>query len=285
MRRESNVTGSKPNPLSLASENVAGPRATMERHFRNSSGGKRSRHSWVAALVAIGCSFPLVGCASTEGWLGMGAGGSVAAYAYTKDEIETTEDLVLVTALGAASGLMVNMLGLMIRGEDFEIPSGLITIVEEGLTPIVSSAAGVYPGVTDVVPQVGDYNKALGVMNVATGLPVGAPVRIHVFVRDHECEDGDIVEVGILRGSTREVIFSGEIFNTWQSRTFTAQAGYHYTIVAAAVNGMGDRGDCEVNDVNTGEMYIAYDNNREESAIWRAPGGSGSAGVINVLAN
>ena len=141
-------------------------------------------------------------------------------------------------------------------------------------------------GTRDTVPDVsyegGTINKEIGVVTLVTGDQVGDPVRIEVRVRDHACEDGDRVSVQVDRGTFWEEIFNGEIFNRWQIRHFDATVGYHYTIVAIALNGTGFKGNCNHADVNSGELFVGY-SGRSETATWLAPGGDGSAGVINIV--
>ena len=141
-------------------------------------------------------------------------------------------------------------------------------------------------GTIDTVPDVsygnGTINKEIGVVTLATGGQVGDPVRIEVRVRDHACEDGDRVSVQIERTTSWEEIFNGEIFNRWQIRHFDATVGYHYTVVAIALNGTGFKGVCDHSDGNSGELFVGY-NGRSETTSWIAPGGDGSAGVINIV--
>ena len=118
-------------------------------------------------------------------------------------------------------------------------------------------------------------------MTLYTSEPEGTNLTIEVSVRDHECEDGDRVSVRLERTDSWEGIFDGEIFNHWQTRYFSATVGYHYTILAFAVNGTGFKGNCSYADSNTGEMFVGY-NDLGEYARWRAPGGDGSVGVINI---
>ena len=163
-------------------------------------------------------------------------------------------------------------------------------------------------GVLDTVPDIPyqgqTLNKAFGVNTLETGESVGTKVRIMVSVRDHQCEDGDIVSIRVRRGSGWEELFNGEILRRWQDQVFEATVGYHYVIVAIAVNGTGYKigietregcgfffnppplntpspGFANFPDLNSGAMRVMY-GNRSETAEWEAPGGSGSAGVINV---
>ena len=141
-------------------------------------------------------------------------------------------------------------------------------------------------GTRDTVPEVpyegGTINDAIGVVTLATGGKVGDPVRIEVGVRDHACEDGDRVSVQVQRTASWEEIFNGEIFNPWQVRYFDATVGYHYTIVAIALNGTGFKGNCSHVDLNSGELRVRY-GGHSETTSWFAPGGDGSAGVINIV--
>ena len=163
-------------------------------------------------------------------------------------------------------------------------------------------------GVSDTVPDVtyqGEtLNKRFGVTTLETGKRVGDKVSIEVSLRDHACEDGDIVSIQIRRASDWEELFNGEILRRWQDRIFEATVGYHYVIIAVAVNGTGYKVGIETRDgcgflfdppplntpspgysnfldINSGEMRVVYGSS-SETARWKAPGGSGSAGVINV---
>lgn len=129
-------------------------------------------------------------------------------------------------------------------------------------------------------------NKRIGVVNIhADGQPAGATFTINVDVRDHECEDGDQVAILVRRSSDWEEVFRGEILNRWQSRSFTATVGYHYTIAAIALNGTGFKGNCSHADRNTGQMRVYGSGSLAffQYAKWDAPGGSGSVGVVNVI--
>ena len=141
-------------------------------------------------------------------------------------------------------------------------------------------------GVATTVPALtyngNQLNDRIGIVNVETGLQQGQQISIEVSVRDHACEDGDIVEIQVEGVSGWNTIFNGEIFNQAQVRTFDATVGYHYRIIAIAINGTGFKGNCSHADVNTGEMTVRY-GNVQANALWEAPGGSGSAGVINVM--
>ena len=106
-------------------------------------------------------------------------------------------------------------------------------------------------------------------------------MAIEVGARDHQCEDGDRVEIRVYDGSSWRTVFSDEINNSWQTRTFDATVGNHYTVIAIALNGTGFKGSCSYRDANTGEMRVSY-GGRERTTRWQAPGGSASVGVINV---
>ena len=152
-----------------------------------------------------------------------------------------------------------------------------------GLTTPVGGRGG--PGVSNNVPDVtyrgNPANKEIGVVNVGTGRPRGESVAIEVGARDHQCEDGDRVEIRVYDGSSWRTVFSDEINNSWQTRTYAATVGNHYTVIAIALNGTGFKGPCSYADGNTGEMRVSY-GGRERTTRWQAPGGSASVGVINV---
>ncbi len=104
----------------------------------------------------------------------------------------------------------------------------------------------------------------------------GSSGEIEVCVRDHECEDGDKVSVGV-EGRN---IFSGEIVNDWACETLEVQAGQSYAVELTALNGTGHKGDCNHADVNTGEIRVTGENT--ETQTWRHRGGAGSRARIVV---
>ena len=104
----------------------------------------------------------------------------------------------------------------------------------------------------------------------------GSSGEVEVCVRDHECEDGDKVSVGV-EGRN---IFSGEIVNDWVCETLEVQAGQSYAVELTALNGTGHKGDCNHADVNTGEIRVTGENT--ETQTWRHHGGAGSRARIVV---
>lgn len=100
--------------------------------------------------------------------------------------------------------------------------------------------------------------------------------EVEVCVRDHECEDGDKVSVGV-EGRN---IFSGEIVNDWACETLEVQAGQSYAVELTALNGTGHKGDCNHADVNTGQIRVTGENT--ETQTWRHRGGAGSRAQIIV---
>lgn len=113
---------------------------------------------------------------------------------------------------------------------------------------------------------------------------VGRQTQIAVGIRDHACEDGDRVSIFIGDGYGDRAVFTDtEIFNRWQERLVAVRAGYYYQVRAVAVNGTGFKGACSHRDGNTGEMRVRS-NLSTVIDTWEAPGGSQSAGIINVIA-
>ena len=141
---------------------------------------------------------------------------------------------------------------------------------------------GVLNTVPDVTYRGNPANKRIGVISIETGIQVGYSVAIEIGARDHACEDGDRVEIQIFGGAQWVTPFSGEIFNHWQTRTVNLTAGYHYTVIAIALNGTGFKGACGYRDANTGEMRVSF-GGRQRVSEWQAPGGSASVGVINII--
>ena len=106
----------------------------------------------------------------------------------------------------------------------------------------------------------------------------GSSGEVEVCVRDHECEDGDKVSVGV-EGRN---MFSGELVNDWACETLEVQSGQSYAVELTALNGTGHKGDCSHADVNTGEIRVTGENT--ETQTWRHRGGAGSQAQIVVEA-
>ena len=122
-----------------------------------------------------------------------------------------------------------------------------------------------------------------GPFNIYVDGVQGQQAQIAIGIRDHECEDGDVVSVYIGDGYGDRTVFTNtEIFNSWQEKLVSVRAGYYYQVRAVAVNGTGFKGTCSHSDVNTGEMRVRS-NHTTEISTWEAPGGSERAGIINVI--
>ncbi len=98
----------------------------------------------------------------------------------------------------------------------------------------------------------------------------GATGSLEICVRDHKCEDGDEISVGV-EGRT---IFSGEIVNEWDCQTLEVRGGERYEVELTALNGTGYKGNCSYIDENTGEIRVTGENT--ETQVWRHRGGAGS---------
>ena len=128
-----------------------------------------------------------------------------------------------------------------------------------------------------------------GPFNIYVDRSQGEQAQIAIAIRDHACEDGDIVSVFIGDGYGDRAVFTNtEIFNDWEERLVTVRAGYYYQVRAVAVNGTQEkRGrNCPATggvfpDINSGEMRVRSNYSSEVSS-WTAPGGSESAGIINI---
>ena len=101
---------------------------------------------------------------------------------------------------------------------------------------------------------------------------------LEVCVRDHECEDGDRIQITV---AGRES-FSGEIDNDWKCENFQVISGERYKIELFAINGTGRKGNCSYADVNTGEIRVRSQNTVIQS--WKHRGGAGSRAEIIVEA-
>ena len=104
----------------------------------------------------------------------------------------------------------------------------------------------------------------------------GETGTIDLCVRDHECEDGDAIDVDV---ESRNV-FSGEIVNEAMCSTLEVEAGRNYVIELTALNGTGFKGACDFADVNTGEIVVRGLN--AQTQVWRHREGAGSQARIVV---
>ncbi|SMN01179.1 hypothetical protein SPONN_2256 [uncultured Candidatus Thioglobus sp.] len=97
--------------------------------------------------------------------------------------------------------------------------------------------------------------------------------EVQICVRDHECEDGDRIEVSV----NGDAVFRGEIENEWDCNTADVNKGRN-TIRLYALNGSGNKGSCSYADINTGEIKIK--GNNTQSQQWQHRGGKGSSADI-----
>jgi hypothetical protein len=109
--------------------------------------------------------------------------------------------------------------------------------------------------------------------------------KIRVCVRDHECEDGDILRVSVDGRSWQE-----ELYNENSCRTYTMRPGRH-SIDIYAVNGTGHKGSCSYKDANTGEITVTsyryggsgLSADKAATQTWQLRGGAGSSSTINIV--
>ena len=106
----------------------------------------------------------------------------------------------------------------------------------------------------------------------------GETGTIDICVRDHECEDGDAIDVDI----DGRNVFSGEIVNDAMCSALEVEAGRNYVIELTALNGTGFKGACNFADANTGEIVVRGLNT--ETQVWRHREGAGSRARIVVTA-
>ena len=106
----------------------------------------------------------------------------------------------------------------------------------------------------------------------------GDSADLQICVRDHECEDGDIISVTV----DGRMVFSGEIDNDWSCSVIDVRAGQRYSVELLAINGTGRKGNCSYRDANTGEISVEGENIETQS--WRHRGGAGSSAEIIVTA-
>ena len=100
-----------------------------------------------------------------------------------------------------------------------------------------------------------------------------------ICVRDHECEDGDAVEVSV----NGVAILKTEL----QHKQFCADVNLspgRNSIKLLALNGTGYKGNCSYQDANTGEIAVRPLNNSRyfQTQTWKHRGGGGSSAHINV---
>lgn len=106
----------------------------------------------------------------------------------------------------------------------------------------------------------------------------GETGTIDICVRDHECEDGDAIDVEV----DGRNVFSGEIVNDAMCSALEVEAGREYVIELTALNGTGFKGACNFADANTGEIVVRGLNS--ETQVWRHREGAGSRARIVVTA-
>ena len=101
--------------------------------------------------------------------------------------------------------------------------------------------------------------------------------QVQICVSDHQCEDGDAIQVTVNGGT----VFSGELFDRdrEQCRYVPIRTGTN-SIQLFALNGTGFKGQCSHADVNTGEIRVIGSNTVTQ--IWRHRGGAGSSANLNI---
>ncbi len=104
----------------------------------------------------------------------------------------------------------------------------------------------------------------------------GETGTIDICVRDHECEDGDAIDVDV----DGRNVFSGEIVNEAMCSALEVEAGREYVIELTALNGTGFKGACNFADANTGEIVVRGLDS--ETQVWRHREGAGSRARIVV---
>jgi hypothetical protein len=109
----------------------------------------------------------------------------------------------------------------------------------------------------------------------------GDPV-LRIGVRDHQCEDGDILRVAI-NGVT---VIERELVNREYTQDFRFRRGAN-TITVTAVNGSGNKGPCDYSNNNTGEISVAALNAQGQittsrKQVWQLEAGAGSSSNIVV---
>ena len=99
-----------------------------------------------------------------------------------------------------------------------------------------------------------------------------------ICVRDHECEDGDVVEVSV----NGTAILKAELCHRASCVDVTLNPGRN-SIKLLALNGTGHKGNCSCQDANTGEISVRPLDSRDyQKQSWKHCGGAGSSANINV---
>lgn len=117
--------------------------------------------------------------------------------------------------------------------------------------------------------------------DITTTAVDGTPV-LQVCIRDHECEDGDILNVWV----NGRVVIADELRNTASCTLERVPAG-HNRIQVFAPNGTGYKGQCSFADANTGEISVsgvdsAMNPINTQRQQWQLRSKAGSSSSINV---
>ena len=99
--------------------------------------------------------------------------------------------------------------------------------------------------------------------------------QVQICVSDHQCEDGDAIQVTVNGGT----VFSGELFNREQCRIVPVRTGTN-SIQLFALNGTGFKGNCSHADANTGRIRVIGSNTVIQN--WEHRGGAGSSANLNI---
>lgn len=97
---------------------------------------------------------------------------------------------------------------------------------------------------------------------------------VRICIRDHECEDGDKVRVRV-NGIT--IFDDHELFRENFCRTVSVNEGKN-GIEFFAINGSGNKGDCNYADANTGQISVTGKDTQTQT--WKYRGGAGSSANI-----
>ena len=105
---------------------------------------------------------------------------------------------------------------------------------------------------------------------------------INLCIRDHQCEDGDVLKVNV----NRRTIFNEELFNGWSCKVVNANVGRNI-ISVLAVNGTGKKGNCSYANANTGQIRVSGINSDGSTQLgqtqeWHLRDSAGSRSTIEV---
>jgi hypothetical protein len=106
---------------------------------------------------------------------------------------------------------------------------------------------------------------------------------VEVCVRDHECIDGDALQVSV----NGLVVARTELVSEWRCTKAHVSSGVN-SVQILALNGTGHKGSCNFSDVNTGQISVTGigrggQSRSPEVQTWKIRGGAGSTSSVRVV--